>query len=425
MDKKFVCKLDGRRFKTNQALIQHRQASHGSPGQKAQAKRNNPQPVRASRMVADDLRNALVAQPQRVLGKSGTDQAVLSGTDRLLHVEELKGKGSGSMLLDFFVAPGSFKRLSKVASAFQRIRYRSLVFRVEPQISATSSGGYVAGFVSDPDDYVGGLDELTSTAHSVTTKMWQSASVTARIPNRLFYTSVGIEPREQSPGRFLVMVDGSATQEGSMTVFCDWSVELSGAILEQPAPKEVSILKPVWIRKDHQGVWAQVGTGTADSDFSDKASKIFGDTVKAGQSFRLPIPVAVVKANDQTLALHHWLYVRDADSVFLCPNGPADWYEASYQVDNLVIDAGEVVKVHAVAKVSGEDAGPSSSGLETMTAKPKELHEELRQLTKLFRQFLQSSALSPPRLPECQERSGSVENSSSMESLHMSELSLP
>lgn len=417
MDKKFVCSVDRRSFATKQALDQHRQASHGAPrvnGQK-KAKRSNPPPQRAAAVGLGDMAQALVAQPQRVVGESGTDMARVSGTDRLLHVEDVKGSSSGQLLLDFLVMPSGFKRLQKVAGAFQRIVYERLEFQVEPQITSSASGGYVVGFVSDPDDHVVNLDQLTATRGSVTTKWWQASSVRANFPSRMFYTSLGAEMREFSPGRFVLMVDGRSTQSGSLTVFCKWSVRLSGAILEAPPTKETTILNPTWIRNGHQGVWAKVAASVSTDGWSDKVKHILGDGVKAGASYRLQTPVPLVKANDQTFALHHWLYVKDENSVFLSVNGPTDFYEASYTTDNLVIDAGTTVFAAPTKQLSGEREEPSSLGSETMTAGQSELSEGLTKLSSLLQQFVTALKDSSHSSPKLRDRSRSEESFSSME----------
>nr|QIJ56912.1 hypothetical protein [Scaphoideus titanus sobemo-like virus 1] len=417
MDKKFVCQADGRRFATKQALAQHRQASHGAPGQNSRkGGGSNPQPRRRQTQAASDITQVMAAQPQRVLGNSGTDMAIVSGVDRLLSVKELKDRASGSIVLDFLVVPSGFKRLARIASAFQKVQYLQLEFSVEPQINAVTAGGYVVGFVSDPDDQIVNLDQLTSTRGSVTTKWWQSARVVPKLTNRTYFTSMGSELREFSPGRFVLMVDGQASQTGNLTVFCRWSVRLSGAILEAPLPKEVTILNPVWIRNGHQGVWAKVATSVAADGWSDKPDHIIGTGWKKGAAYRLPYPVPLVKANDKQFALHHWLYIRDADSVFLAVDGPADFYEADYEIDNLVIDAGETVrKFETASAVSGEVKEGSSLDTEAMTPGPPQSPSPLSELSRELRDFVRTLKESFQPSPRPMARSTSMGSFSLME----------
>nr|UBJ26035.1 putative capsid protein [Sichuan mosquito virus 2] len=380
MEKKVVCPVDGRRFATRAALDQHRMAAHGALGGK-----RKPQGSRPRRLPSGAGPANVVAQPQRVLGKAGSDMARMSGLDRLLHVEDVMRYSSGSTVMAFTVTPSGFKRLAKGAAAFQKIAYEKLVFRVEPQISASTSGGYVAAFVADPDDVIKTLDQITSVEGSVTTKWWQGASVPARVAKRDFFTSPGLELREFSPGAFYLMVDGKATQAGSLTVFCEWSVVMHGAVLEAPPSSTKVVQMDVFVRNGHQGLWADTGNA-GDARFSDKASDILG-SVKAGDSYRLPYPVGLVKPNDGQFALHHWIYVQDATSVFLAVNSPADYYAAAYTIDNLVVTKNTTLEKTTASAVAGEEVVPSSSGSETTMAILEQLSKSLALLPELLAQL--------------------------------------
>lgn len=137
-------------------------------------------------------------------------------------------------------------RLDVQASAYQRIKWLSLKFRISPQISTAVSGGYVAAFVQDPTDIVpdgeAGLNALTSQSHSVTKKWWEDSIINAPMPQELLFTNItGSELRWSSPGQFVLASDGKATSAGSLTVYLDWSVELSVPSLEKVGLEEFAI----------------------------------------------------------------------------------------------------------------------------------------------------------------------------------------
>lgn len=388
MEKKVKCPLDGRSFKTKAALAQHRAASHGGSGP-GPSKGRVSQPKFSRR----DMAQTMAAQPQRVVGSAGTDQAVLSGLDRLYHVEDVKAFAAGGLVLHSMVTPQLFKRLGTVSEAFQYVEYQELEFQVEPQITAASSGGYVVGFVGDPDDAVSTLQQLTATKGSVTTKWWQSSVVRANFVRKQYYTTKGAELREYSPGIFALMVDGKASQSGSLTVFCRWRVRLWGAIMQpkESLAKTVVLDRDVYVQDGHQGLWV-----IKSSTYVDTAADILGSTYgKLGATFRIPYPVGLVKPNDNQFALHHFVYVQAADGVFLCVNSPTDWYEAKYTYTNIVLTKGTVLEVVNSLSAPGEEKEPSSSGSEMMTAvggsSARELLQLLRQLVLSPPEILQSS----------------------------------
>lgn len=424
MDKKIVCKLDGRRFATQAGLAQHRRDSH----QANKTSKMAPQPTRGAsrrkrnRGGSGAASGIPAAVSQRVMGDSGSDVAILSGVDRLAHIENVRSFKTGGIVFDFLVVPGGFKRLAKVAAAFQYIEYQQLIFEVEPQIPVVTSGGYVAGFIGDPEDDLTDLNQLTSTRGSITTKWWQNARVPANFVRRKYYTRPGPELREFSPGRFGIMVDGASNQGGPLTIFCRWKVRLSGAILEPPPAKQFTFKQSIWIRNGHQGVWAKTGTGTADTDFTSEAAKMLD--CKAGDYFKLSAPIGLVKPNDNVYALHHWLYVKDAKSVFLSCNFPTDWYEAAYTVDNLVIDAGDVASKAASPDKAGEETLGSSSGSETEIPQSGILPGSLEKLSTTLELLLRLQTLPEQRLEKLlnsfsRSRMNSSASASSLEELQV------
>jgi len=177
-----------------------------------------------------------------------TQKTVLVGTDRLLSVENITKVPTGNTFMEYVVTPSSFPRLARMASAFQRIRWKRLVFHVQPHVTTSSSGGYVASFVADPTDDVPsgaeGLNILTSQACSRTANIYEPSKlvVPARDLKGLMYTSQAGAPRLFSPGKFVLMADGAATQEGSLVVTCEWEVSLEVPGLEEQSEERPGLL---------------------------------------------------------------------------------------------------------------------------------------------------------------------------------------
>lgn len=156
-----------------------------------------------------------------------------SGLDRITHVEDITTFKSGDTVLELAIVPGVGERLGKFASLFQRVRYDALRVEIRAQAATSTSGGYVVGFVRDPDDFaptVNVLSYLTGQAGSKTANWWQSVVLNVGRTPDLFYTSEPstrqIEMRTLSPGKLVIACDGKATGGGSLTVLLHWTVTL-------------------------------------------------------------------------------------------------------------------------------------------------------------------------------------------------------
>lgn len=92
----------------------------------------------------------------------------------------------------------------------------------------------------------------------------------------LLYTSFSDdEPRLGSPGKFVLGVDGSSSQPGSLTVYVDWTVTLSGPSLELDAPAAIPTAKySVWSKAGSSGLWALKDPNKYDT-LTQKASVAF------------------------------------------------------------------------------------------------------------------------------------------------------
>lgn len=272
---KVKCKC-GREFKTQASLQQHKLSGscRSKPVPKAQR----------SRFATDSPMGAPVAQAVSIR-ESGTDTATVAGVDRISHIEDVSKYNHGVVVIDELVSASSFSRLARVAGAYQKIRFRKLVFRVVPMVSTAVGGGYVVAFVRDPSDLpptqsLALLNWATSQQGSVTTKWWQSASVAAAVSDRTYYTSSSEEVREYSPGRLVVVVDGKSTSPGPMTIFADWSVTLTQASLESAVspsrPDHTNVLRNIWTKDTNRYCWSYDSSKSDDSG-SPNPDTMFSD----------------------------------------------------------------------------------------------------------------------------------------------------
>lgn len=374
--------MDGKRFSSKAALTQHRRDAHGS-GLQARATQRRPQREALAPMGGA----APVALPMNVRGVQ-SDVARMSGVDRIFNSGDVRSWSAGSRVMDLLVVPSIFPRLKLVSEAFQRIRYVQLILRVEPQMPTSTAGGYVVAFVRDPADLVDNIFQLTAQQGSITTKWWQSSRIAIPPPNRLFFTSASSEIREFSPGRIVIMVDGVATQVGSLTVFCDWRVELSSAGLENPKQisKQPVVLMDLLIKSGHKGLFGRK-TPTSQIDVTDITLQISG--AKQGKYYAIP-PVTVNSAANQTKIIH-WLWCYSGNDLFVCYDSVNDVETGAFTQQNLVLRAGTILADVTPVPVSGEVRAPPSSVLPTeMVA----LLQQFGPLAKLF-EALEIKSLSP------------------------------
>lgn len=368
VEKKHVCQADGRSFKSAAALAQHRLDAHGSGRSGSTIQRTKP--MRQQRVVG----GAPLATTESVRGQQ-SDVARMSGVDRVFHGPVTSSMPSASVVCDLLITPGLFRRLSVVSRAYQKIRYLRLRFRVEPQVSTTTSGGYVVAFVRDPADDVRDINNLTSQQGSMTTKWWQSSSVTASVSGRDFYTSDSVEVREYSPGRLVVMVDGPATQAGSVTIFAEWSVTLSMATLETTTSlaRDLTTLKDVWSQDGHVGLFGRNDDGSFDQG---RVEDILGPDTRVGDYFKVEYPAIFPTETKGVYNSLTWLYAKTADDLIPCwgLRSEETWDKLTQNLR--VLPKGSVVKkwVPPVA-VAGEDQPPLSYAWPTTTAGSDVLQE--------------------------------------------------
>lgn len=367
--KKYVCKADSRSFKTAAGLAQHQRDSHGS-GQTRLTTQRVPKVRRQQPM-------AIVATGETVRGAQ-SDAARMSGVDRIFHGPVILGMRSETVVCDLLITPGLFRRLAVVSKAYQKIRYLRLRFRVEPQVSTTTSGGYVVAFVADPSDDVTDINALTSQQGSVTTKWWQGSSVSCTSRDRAYYTSNSVEVREYSPGRLVVMVDGPATQAGSVTIFAEWSVELSGPSLETSLSKDIVATADWWSRDGHIGLFSRANKG-----FNGDVRSMIAD-FKVGDYYRVEADVVYPSPTKGQYNTLTWVYVKSVSDLIPCWGDRDEQDDTALTQTSFVLREGTVLRRYRETAVSGEAMPLSSYVLPTTTADSQNLYELCGKLLRLL-----------------------------------------
>lgn len=171
------------------------------------------------------------------LRTTSSNSILLRGCDRIVTVVDASTYDAGSAIVSIPITPDIAYRLGSTARTFQRIKYRSLKFRVNAQCATTTAGGYVAGFVKDAADVLptgtASVPYLMSNTGSFTQPWWKSTVHNVKVPQKLFYTEAptrGADAvREYCPGQFHVLVDSKPSQICPVTVDLEWVVELHDA----------------------------------------------------------------------------------------------------------------------------------------------------------------------------------------------------
>lgn len=208
------------------------------------------------------------------VASKGTQAIRLKGTDRFAHIPNLESFGEKGVVLDVPLVPASLPRLRNLAGSYQRIEWKKLVVRYEPMVPTAAVGGYVCGFIPDPEDDLqtgDPLERLLAHPGSKLTKIWQASTVVHKPLNDRLYTSQPPrgEVRLYSPGRVALVID-SAVSGGKdvkcpLSVYIDWEVVLMEPSLEavvKAAPLEVGA--NFYCRSSNVGLWWKDGTGGDD-----------------------------------------------------------------------------------------------------------------------------------------------------------------
>lgn len=219
------CKICNRSFKSKNSAIQHERDAHSKKRSSPPGRRRGVRRVRNARIPGS---SGLDINPSRS-GRVPGGVVTLSGEDRVGLYTVTK---SGSTFLKLPISVGASPRLQTMARAFERIRWVSVSFIVTPQAPLTVAGGYVAGFIMDPDDGAATAAQLSASQGSATRKWFESSVLQMPQKPDLLYTSSSEELRFSSPGNFWIISEGNPSQDISVVVTMRWRVHLSIPTIE-------------------------------------------------------------------------------------------------------------------------------------------------------------------------------------------------
>lgn len=227
--KQHVCPVEGRRFATKEALADHRRDVHNlGASAKAVAPRGRFRGGRGrGRTFRGRANLGFVPAPLSVPANESSNNRV-HGEDR---VTRYTAHRVGILLERIAIRSDMSPRLSSLSHAYQKMRWERCEIIVSPQAPLTTSGGYVAGFVMDPEDLSVTIEQLASSQGAVTKKWYETSSLVMPTTRMDYFTQFGTDVRLSSPANFWVISDGNPTQDVAIVVTVRWQVTFTKAAL--------------------------------------------------------------------------------------------------------------------------------------------------------------------------------------------------
>lgn len=312
------CNECKRIFKSKMALEQHKRSC---------AKDNKrPRRRRRSRRV----RNARVSgrgpdiNPSRSRTAPG-GRITVTGEDRLGLYSVPR---TSATFLNIPIVTGASQRLSSISKAYQRIKWDQVVVTVTPQCPLTVAGGYVAGFIMDPDDGAVTAQELTSAQGSVTRKWFESCNIRMPPKTDLLYTSSSEELRFSSPGNFWIISEGNPSQDIYVVVTVSWRVTLSIPTVEHSTDYSFVMKGELVPLASNYNLQWKPENGSATSDCSQLVPTALA-SIKGNHFFRVPtfiIEYAEGTGDTGSVQAHFIVYNADDKKMYYSGGG--------HQIDN-------------------------------------------------------------------------------------------
>lgn len=225
---------------------------------KQKTKRRGPK-SKPKRSRANDAPVSRASKPIRSTGKGNTRQ---SGVDHVATVDTGKVE-TGAIITRIQILPSLCRRLSELAGAFQRIRYRRLHFRIEPMGGTSVTGGYAAAFIRDPSDLLSPEDALSTIMAqkgALSRKAWEGANLLFTSGQR-FYTSANSELRTFSPGELVICCAATFSQPVQFVINLNWTVDLEDPGLQDDGAVDIPRIAHVkagyvlGLHNGHSGLW--------------------------------------------------------------------------------------------------------------------------------------------------------------------------
>ncbi|QKN84408.1 coat protein [Rice Noda-like virus] len=390
-EKNLVCSACSRKYASKKALAQHKRDAHTVKSVKP--KTSQPKVV-----------GAPYSASTRSMGAVDNSVLTLSGTDRLSHVSSISKFKHGEVITDLLVTVDDFVRLKQLASAFQRIKWLFLEFEIVPKVSTATSGGFVAAFVRDPGDGTikpgeTSLAWLQSQSSATTGKWWETRVVRATLPRDLLFTSPSVEVREYSPGRFIVLADGAASQDGDVTISVRYKVQLSQVGETTPqttsdTTRTYTVTKDLITQQSHTGLFYKVG-----NDYKSDTASMFDPDPPYGSVLRAPFTMTFAD-NGSRVDSARYLFVKGANDVYFCHGPTPDRKYADISGSETdILSSGDVLQeVYTPASLNLQEGSSLKSNVEpSLTVSLTSLRELTDQMSTLNRLLSSLNVCQPDR----------------------------
>lgn len=354
--------------------------------------------------------------PSRVPAPKGNSITV-TGEDRLFALDIKKG---ASVFSNVDVSPGVSQRLGTIARAYQRIRWNSVTVIVTPQASTMTNGGYVCGFVMDPEDKTITARDLSATQGSQTKKWYESAVV--RMPSKpdLLYTSPGEEPRFTIPTSFWIVGEGAPSSDITIIVTFLWNVTLHNPTIEDISNLSFTMRGEVRGKQNNYNLsWFPSPSSAALDDVSALMPEGI-KTLQGNHYFRVPTFTIEYKegtGDTGTIQAHFIVYSSGDKKLYYSSNGRdiiTNTWQGDVEANQVLVPCTTYCKYigpgNLCRAVQNPQPSPYKNGVPSEESWFK-LTEELKTVLQLFSELKKPSNLN-----------SSPSNSSSIEKLDLPEL---
>jgi hypothetical protein len=190
------------------------------------------------------------------------DAITLRGVDYMSNVVVDATLIDGATLVMFEVNPSNFNDAShvqNVASSFERYRFTSLEFFIEPRFGTNIGGGYIAGFTPDPHEVfvengIVAKSAVRQFPGSISASIWSPSVIRCRLDNTLRFIDTqpganGLDTPWSSTGTLFVVLDGLISglapgAKASMSVEIRYTIQLSHPQLNKSIPSPTTFFVP-------------------------------------------------------------------------------------------------------------------------------------------------------------------------------------
>lgn len=351
--------------------------------------------------------------PSRIPAPKGNSITV-TGEDRLFALDIKKG---ASVFTNVDISPGVSQRLGTIARAYQRIRWNTVTVIVTPQASTMINGGYVCGFIMDPEDKTITARDLSATQGSQTKKWYESAVV--RMPKKpdLLYTSPGEEPRLTIPSSFWVVGEGTPSSDITIIITFLWNVTLHNPTMEDIGNLSFTMRGEIRGKQDNYNLsWFPTPTATA----TDNVLSLMPEGIRALQGdhyFRVPtfnIEYFEGTGDTGTIQAHFIVYRSSDKKLYYSSNGRdiiTTVWQGNVEANQVLVPCSTYCKYIGPGNLCKAVQNPQPSRYTSGVPSEEHWHNLTKDLKTVLQLFLE--------LKKPSSQNSSPSNSSSMEKLDL------